>query len=400
MTINEPVEETTLSDVDGPKAFCSHCGNRASGGNFCSSCGAPLAELPIVAPESSSQRTAVMATGIAASAALIAGALLPWGSASVSFLTQNQQTATSDVVVTVIAAVLAVAGAVGFGILRVDKASKYLIRVSLALAAMELGGACYSIYKADSLTSSAAAKLGVSGSVVPGAGIYLLSFGAALAAIAFALSLSATGKDTTMAVGIASAVTVTFVLLGGVFAYMYLNDSTDEESPATSAAQAAPTSTPTTTTMPVSTTTAPAPQLYAQDDGYSGDESILFGNVALIASKGYDTGGTPLGKPYIDGFHVLLAMRSGGATSTDQHAFFFYGAQYLGTDATESSAGITEGYRTDDTIALNYTLYDASDPQCCATMGSKTVRFQWDGSKVRNLDALPPTSPNVDGSRR
>jgi hypothetical protein len=51
-------------------------------------------------------------------------------------------------------------------------------------------------------------------------------------------------------------------------------------------------------------------------------------------------------------------------------------------------------------IALDYTLYEARDAQCCPSGGTATVRYRWDGTRLRPLDRIPPSSYSARDSRR
>jgi hypothetical protein len=101
-----------------------------------------------------------------------------------------------------------------------------------------------------------------------------------------------------------------------------------------------------------------------------------------------------------DGLNVITATVTGSADGYDRRAFFFYGNRYLGTDATQSSADVSETWSTGDTVALSYRLYNQSDPACCPTAGSALVRFQWNGNQLRPLDIIPSADANASASRR
>ena len=144
---------------------------------------------------------------------------------------------------------------------------------------------------------------------------------------------------------------------------------------------AAPTTSP-TTTMPEQ---APTANLAAAKD--------------LVRGKGY----TPYPNTSWDLPHqlsVILATATGTADGYAQAAFFFYNGRYLGTDAIAPSAGVSEVWQDDTTVALSYQLYNATDPMCCPTAGSAIVRFHWTGTQLVPLDPIPPNEGAVDGSRR
>ena len=97
---------------------------------------------------------------------------------------------------------------------------------------------------------------------------------------------------------------------------------------------------------------------------------------------------------------VILATAAGTADGYEQAAFFFYNGRYLGTDAIAPSAGISDAWQDDTTVALSYQLYNATDPMCCPTAGSATVRFHWTGTQLIPLDPIPANDDAVDNSRR
>jgi len=96
----------------------------------------------------------------------------------------------------------------------------------------------------------------------------------------------------------------------------------------------------------------------------------------------------------------ILATATGTADGYAQAAFYFYNGRYLGTDAIAPSAGISEAWQDDTTVALSYQLYNTTDPMCCPTAGSAIVRFHWTGTQLVPLDPIPPNEGAVDGSRR
>jgi LppP/LprE lipoprotein len=159
--------------------------------------------------------------------------------------------------------------------------------------------------------------------------------------------------------------------------------STVATPPLTTASQAAVR----TRTVTVTTTAAPPPGPPSLDEA-----------LAEVAGQGFTV---PDSSTYrsSESVAVLTGMKPEG-DGTRQQAFFFADGRYLGTDTKDTSAGIDFAYQTGDTIALNYALYSSSDPQCCPSDGSATVRYRWTGQQLVPLDPIPPTSYDVDGSRR
>lgn len=120
--------------------------------------------------------------------------------------------------------------------------------------------------------------------------------------------------------------------------------------------------------------------------------------VAIVRGRGYQA--SPSGYEPRRPLNVLVGLRSGSADGTAQRAFFFWNGRFLGMDAADESAGIRVESQSGDTAALTYRLYNPKDPQCCATGGTATVRFRFEGSRLVPLDPIPPSSYGVAGSRR
>lgn len=154
--------------------------------------------------------------------------------------------------------------------------------------------------------------------------------------------------------------------------------------PSTPIAPAFP-ATPATSSTTTASEHAPTAALAAAED--------------LVRSKGY----TPAPNTSWDLPHqlsVILATATGSADGYNQAAFFFYNGTYLGTDAIAPSAGISEAWQDDTTVALSYQLYNATDPACCSTAGSAIVRYHWTGTELIPLDPIPPNDSAASGSRR
>jgi hypothetical protein len=97
---------------------------------------------------------------------------------------------------------------------------------------------------------------------------------------------------------------------------------------------------------------------------------------------------------------VLVGVVRGSADGTAQKAFFFADGRLIGTDTAEVSANIQVATQSDNAIGLRYALYKARDPQCCPTDGAVVVDYSWDGDSLKPLQAIPPSSFSVSGSRR
>jgi serine/threonine protein kinase len=84
----------------------------------------------------------------------------------------------------------------------------------------------------------------------------------------------------------------------------------------------------------------------------------------------------------------VLATAADGPT----RVFFYFDGTYIGTDTPDGSAGVkvTRPSRTE--FLLIYGIYNPSDPRCCPTGGSASVRFSWTGIKLVALDPIPSTA--------
>ncbi len=96
---------------------------------------------------------------------------------------------------------------------------------------------------------------------------------------------------------------------------------------------------------------------------------------------------------------VLIGTCTGSADGYCQRAFFFYNGKFVGTDSSDTSIGIGFKWSTENTIALNYILYNKDDSLSSPTGGAATVRFEYDGNTLKVLDKLPPTDWMVNGHR-
>jgi hypothetical protein len=128
------------------------------------------------------------------------------------------------------------------------------------------------------------------------------------------------------------------------------------------------------------------------------DDQGLAAAEDIVTTQGYD----PIEVVGFDGasdLQMILGHSHGSADGGREWAFFFDpNGVYLGTDASEPTAGLERSWSDGDTIALRYTLFRADDPQCCPSGGATTVRFHWDGDRVNALDSIPSTEG--DPSRR
>ena len=106
--------------------------------------------------------------------------------------------------------------------------------------------------------------------------------------------------------------------------------------------------------------------------------------VAVLAHAGY----TPVSlRSYGGGdtLRVLVGSRAG----VGEHAFFFDGTIYLGTDASAPSEQITVIAHSDTEVVLGYATYRAG---ASAPSGVRAVHFALDMGMLSAIDALPPVS--------
>jgi hypothetical protein len=91
--------------------------------------------------------------------------------------------------------------------------------------------------------------------------------------------------------------------------------------------------------------------------------------------------------------NAVLGTQTGSADGDSNWAFFFAGNTYIGHDTTSPSVALSIQSRTKTVITLAYRIYGPSDPTCCPTGGTQTVRYQWNGSKLTPLDPIPSDDP-------
>lgn len=88
----------------------------------------------------------------------------------------------------------------------------------------------------------------------------------------------------------------------------------------------------------------------------------------------------------------LIGTRAFGCCAGGFKAFFF--VQHEGFQRADvhyaSRSGLHGAGQSNKTIALRYgRLYRLRDPNCCPTGGKRTVRFRWNGTRVRTLESIP-----------
>lgn len=94
--------------------------------------------------------------------------------------------------------------------------------------------------------------------------------------------------------------------------------------------------------------------------------------------------------------NVIVATLTGSADGYNNRAFFFADGRYIGHDTKNPSTGIAITSRTPSVITLAYTIYAPSDPLCCPTQGTQSVRYFWNGNGLIPLDPIPGEDPNAN----
>jgi hypothetical protein len=97
---------------------------------------------------------------------------------------------------------------------------------------------------------------------------------------------------------------------------------------------------------------------------------------------------------------VLVGTKTGSADARIQHAFFFEGDRYLGTDTADPSASMRVAAQSDTSVTLAYRLYRPRDPLCCPSGGERRVRFELDNGRLSPMGQIPSSSSKAALSRR
>jgi serine/threonine protein kinase len=102
--------------------------------------------------------------------------------------------------------------------------------------------------------------------------------------------------------------------------------------------------------------------------------------------------------------NVVVGTATGSTDGHNQRAFVFAEGRYRGTDTSDDSAGITviPNTQREDFVTIRYQLFSPGDALCCPTAGVKDVEFYWKGGSFTPVDpdSIPPSDPNIRGSRR
>jgi len=178
----------------------------------------------------------------------------------------------------------------------------------------------------------------------------------------------------------------------------------------------APSSAPATTTPPARThpaatrppaatqpppveSTRPPRRAVPPTTSGAGAEGSLASALATVNRLGYTV---PDRRTYKPGqtLKVLVGIATGSTDAHVQHAFFFEGDRYLGTDTSDPSASVRVVGQSDTAVTLSYRLYRPRDPLCCPTGGEQTVQFALDNGRLAPMSSIPSSSSRVGLSRR
>lgn len=159
-----------------------------------------------------------------------------------------------------------------------------------------------------------------------------------------------------------------------------------------------PKTTSTSTTIPSggeTTRTTTAPAFTKEPTSAEG----LSGALAVVKARGFTANNA---SDYHSGqtLRVLVGTRTGSGDGYAQQAFFFVGDRYIGTDASQPSAGVKVVWQGDTEVTLAYPLYRPHDPLCCPGGGQATVRFQLNNGRLVPLGSIPPASSQTGLSRQ
>jgi LppP/LprE lipoprotein len=90
-----------------------------------------------------------------------------------------------------------------------------------------------------------------------------------------------------------------------------------------------------------------------------------------------------------------VAMPDPSADGYGNLVFFFHGHRFLGWDSNHEALSIERLVVTGAGFRVRYANYAASDPLCCPSQGSVSVRYTWHRGQLRSHG----TPPRPRGSR-
>jgi LppP/LprE lipoprotein len=97
---------------------------------------------------------------------------------------------------------------------------------------------------------------------------------------------------------------------------------------------------------------------------------------------------------------VIVGIREEAADVPGQHAFFFVGDRFVGTDTPDMSAEIFVVARGPDWVTLSYVLYKPDDGMSTPHGGRARVTYRWDGRRIVAEDPIPSAVWGAALSRR
>jgi hypothetical protein len=86
---------------------------------------------------------------------------------------------------------------------------------------------------------------------------------------------------------------------------------------------------------------------------------------------------------------AIVGDSLGGTVSSPEQVFLFHHDRYLGT-ALKAAPGYTSIVSQSGTTVTVLYKYPVGGEALCCPSGHGTVRFHWNGSRIRVLDPIPP----------
>ncbi len=112
---------------------------------------------------------------------------------------------------------------------------------------------------------------------------------------------------------------------------------------------------------------------------------------AVVRAKGYDVADTVADWHTGWTINALAGVFHDSADGHRQQVFFFADGRYLGTDTSDPSLSLRVTGRQPTTVTVRYGVFGPQDPLCCPGHFA-SVRYHWDGTRLRPLDPIPPVS--------
>ncbi len=96
--------------------------------------------------------------------------------------------------------------------------------------------------------------------------------------------------------------------------------------------------------------------------------------------------------------NAIVGILKKSADGKYQRTFFFVDGRYIGTDTAKPSADIGVKNTAADLVTASYGIFQPSDALCCPS-SHRSVRYEWNGSKLVPLDPIPPVATNTTAGR-